>query len=284
MYRNILAAGIVIISTCASLAQDTSKQPVYDSTAVFKPMDPWDSSGWVLTVTPYAWAPEIDGKATLSGFTGTVDTSFNHIWNHLDFAGTGRVEAWKGDWSFFVDAIYVKCSDNFALSRGPFSADFSMDVKMAMVDVGASYKLLDIKVGDSGQRVVFTPYAGGRYAYLKQEVGVSPTGPLAPIIGQRTIGGDSDWVEPFVGGRILWRVTERFFTAFRGDVGGFDICDGSKLTWNLVAWLGYQVTNNISLEAGYRILDIDYSTGSGRNEFGINAQLRGPVAGITIRF
>ena len=40
----------------------------------------------------------------------------------------------------------------------------------------------------------------------------------------------------------------------------------------------------MSLKAGYRILDIDYDSGSGNKEFGLDAQFRGPIFGLTIKF
>ena len=70
----------------------------------------------------------------------------------------------------------------------------------------------------------------------------------------------------------------------RGDAGGFGIGSASKLTWNFVAGIDYKLSENMSFEAGYRISDIDYSRGSGSNEFGLDARTQGPVIGLTILF
>ncbi len=72
--------------------------------------------------------------------------------------------------------------------------------------------------------------------------------------------------------------------AARADVSGFDIGSGSDLTWNFYAVGRYVVSQRFSFAAGYRILDIDYSSGSGANEFGMDVQMHGPYLGGTLRF
>ena len=60
--------------------------------------------------------------------------------------------------------------------------------------------------------------------------------------------------------------------------------ESSNLTWNLLAGIDYKLKDNMSLKAGYRIFDLDYDSGSGTNEFGLDAQFRGPIFGLTILF
>lgn len=62
------------------------------------------------------------------------------------------------------------------------------------------------------------------------------------------------------------------------------IGEGYNLTWNLLAGIDYKLKENMSLKAGYRILDIDYDSGSGNKEFGLDAQFRGPIIGLTFLF
>lgn len=58
----------------------------------------------------------------------------------------------------------------------------------------------------------------------------------------------------------------------------------SKLSWNLVTGVDWQFKKNMILMLGYRFTDIDYSRHSGRDEFGFDGQLRGPVLGLKILF
>jgi len=83
---------------------------------------------------------------------------------------------------------------------------------------------------------------------------------------------------------LKWDIDEKLAAAVRFDFGGFNIGNGSNLTWNLVAGIDYKLKENMSLKAGYRIFDLDYDSGSGNKEFGIDAQFRGPIFGLTIKF
>jgi hypothetical protein len=56
------------------------------------------------------------------------------------------------------------------------------------------------------------------------------------------------------------------------------------MTWSAVAWISYHVTDRIDLGLGYRIMDIDYSRGSGASEFGLDAQADDALLGLNICF
>jgi hypothetical protein len=91
-----------------------------------------------------------------------------------------------------------------------------------------------------------------------------------------------DWLDPFVGGRLTWNVIGRLSVAVRGDIGGFGV--GSHCTWNLAAILRYHVSRRVSIGAGYHILDINYSEGTGAQAFRYDVQMRGPVLGLDLHF
>jgi hypothetical protein len=68
----------------------------------------------------------------------------------------------------------------------------------------------------------------------------------------------------------------------RGDIGGFGV--GSRFTWNMAAILAYQVSQYISVGAGYRMLDINFSEGKGSDTFKFDVQMRGPMLGFALHF
>ena len=135
--------------------------------------------------------------------------------------------------------------------------------------------------------------AGGRYMYLKgtldvdvQVRGTGRIGPfqLPPIVGglSRDMGGSRDWLEPLVGTVLTLDVNDRLSLIARGDIGGFGV--GSKLTWQVAGAVEYKIGKCVSVSAGYRLLDIDFSEGSGRNKFAFDVQMRGPFMALDIRF
>ncbi|MCP4262201.1 MAG: autotransporter outer membrane beta-barrel domain-containing protein [Planctomycetes bacterium] len=244
------------------------------------------SDDWEIRLMPYFWAPSLDADATVNGLSGGVELSFDDIIDYLDFTAMGRAEAWKGKWGLTFDGLYMNlgADGSFQGRRGVTSFAIDADVRLGMADFGLAYRIFEQQFGDnSEQRLTVEPYGGLRYAYLRQKINLNVTIAGIGSIGT-TLGGSEDWVEPFVGGRILWDLNDKMTINVRGDFGGFGIGSASKLTWNLVTGIDYKLSENTSLQAGYRILDIDYSRGSGSNKFGLDAQTKGPILGLTILF
>ncbi len=238
---------------------------------------------WNIELTPYFWAAELKGDATLRGRTGPVDVGFSDLLDNLDIAFMGRAEAWKGKWGLFLDTLYMDLGAEFSTPQGAISAD--IDVKMTMLEFGLGYRLLETTVGQNNdQKLSFDLLGGGRYMNIEGEVDIVVGGPLSGLGLGRTFRRRGEWVDPIVGGRLRWDINEKLAAAVRFDFGGFDIGEGSNLTWNLVAGIDYKLKDNMSLKAGYRIFDLDYDSGSGINKFGIDAQFRGPIFGLTMKF
>ena len=57
-----------------------------------------------------------------------------------------------------------------------------------------------------------------------------------------------------------------------------------KLMWQIILGMDYKLSENTSFTAGYRIIDLDYSRGSGPETLGIDMRAKGPVIGMTILF
>ena len=250
-----------------------------------------DDDKWQISFTPYFWAPEVDAKSTVSGGTAKLNLSFSHIFDNFGMFGlSGRVEAWKGDWGIFFDGMYVDLEGDFTIAvptPGPGTPILGIDVDIedTILDFGVAYKLFKVPLDESGNRMLtFAPLGGVRYHKMKQEINLkaSGPGPFGPI--GATLGGDEEWVEPFVGGELRYDLTKNLAVGARTDFGGFGIGSASKLTWNLIAGIDWQFKENMNLKLGYRVMDIDYSRHSGSSEFGFDGKFQGPMLGLTILF
>ncbi len=244
------------------------------------------SNEWEIRLIPYFWMPSMKADATFSGLSGSVDLGFDDIIDHLDFAAMGRVEAWKGKWGLTFDGLFMNlgADGSFEGSRGAVNFDLDADVRLGMADFAVAYRLFETQFGNNNeQRLAFEPYGGLRYAYLRQKIDLNVTIIGVGSIGA-TLGGSEDWVEPFVGGRIIWDLNDKLALNVRGDAGGFGIGSASDLLWQISGGVDYKFSKNIILNAGYRYVDLDYSRGSGSNELGIDLQAKGPFVGLTILF
>lgn len=70
------------------------------------------------------------------------------------------------------------------------------------------------------------------------------------------VSGSQDWLDPLIGFRGRWNLTETFYAVGRADIGGFGV--GSDLSWQAYAGLGWQASPRVSVELGYRYLQMDY--------------------------
>lgn len=74
------------------------------------------------------------------------------------------------------------------------------------------------------------------------------------------VSTNKDWVDPIVGVRAQWNINEKWFLAGKSDIGGFGV--GSELAWTFQATVGYNFTEKVSAELGYRYLHTDYDNDS----------------------
>ncbi len=93
-------------------------------------------------------------------------------------------------------------------------------------------------------------------------------------IDRKVIGGGTTtldasktetWFDPMLIARIKNSGLQQFVYQFKGEIGGFGI--GSDLAWQLQAYAGYRLSKLFQMTAGYRVISLDYETGSGQGRF-----------------
>jgi len=72
----------------------------------------------------------------------------------------------------------------------------------------------------------------------------------------RSIARDDFWFDPYVGLRGRYNFNKTFYTAVRGEIGGFGV--GADLMWEVEGVIGINLTRSIFTEVGYRALGADY--------------------------
>lgn len=247
------------------------------------------TSPWTFEVGAYAFVPiSIDGTSTVDGGAVDLDLGPSDIFDLLEFAIAGRFEAWRaspaGDGSglgFILDATYVDLGlDESGI--GPGSAgDVDADIRQGIVDFMVAYRFPHLQSNTPGLRYTeIDLMAGARYNYLKQEIDVTPG---LPVPFTLNLGGDRDWVSPVIGARANWVFNETWNLVLRGDMSGFGV-SGEDLSWSITALAGYKIGEQTTLRFGYRVYDIDYSDGSGADEFALDVTQHGPFIGLSYRF
>jgi hypothetical protein len=226
------------------------------------------ASRWEFTLAPYLWMAGIEVDRTSIGGTETSGTvSFGDLLDPLEFGFMGHAEARQGDLAVFVDGMYTDLGDEVN--------DVEFDCRTGILEAGVAWRFFQ----HSFLRDRYAPALGlellGGFRYWNLDVGLDPDdGP--------DVDFGTDWIDPIIGGRVRLDLTDRFGFTARADAGGFNV--GSDFTWNVSLLLHWRVSRVIELGAGYRWLDVDYDEGTGPDRFEMEAQFRGPVLGVAIRF
>jgi len=219
------------------------------------------------SITPYFWAPEIEGAITVRGNRASGLVPFSDILDQLDLAALVHVERAGDDWSILLDTVSMWLSQDL---DGPLDAE--IELTLVTTELASAYRLADFDE-QLGVPVTLDGLVGMRYVYYELDLDTNAG-------ASREV--NDDFLDPIVGARSQWRITEGFWLGARADVGGFSI--GSKLSWQLIGTLGWDPAEWLSVIGGYRLLDIDYTKDTGLTESGMDLQFRGPMLGVMFRF
>ena len=242
-------------------------------------------SAWEFHVVPYLWAMAGYGNVTVKGIDVDVDLSFSDIWDELNFAFMLAYEARKGRWGLWGDTIFAKLGDSNI--KGPLGlTKIDPTANALWQGLGGYYRLGTWDLADnSGKKkpsVTVDTYFGARYTYLDLKL------KFKGVFQDRfnNVDQDKSWVEPLIGARTIWDLSERWAVTLAGDIGGFGI--GSDFAWDAFGLIGYRFSlfgeDNAKVLAGYRALSQDYTDGSGRNKFKWDITMHGPILGLDIGF
>jgi len=265
-------------------------------------------SQWQFSFTPYLWLPWMTGDVVVKGRALDVSVDPAQLIDHLNWpdivpAWMSHAEARRGPLSLFNDIVWadVAGSDGFKrefngrLASATFGADIDTNYKLAIVEAGSAYTIWSQGGRGSPGSTAFDVLAGARWWHQDIDVSADLTTTIAfsgprglTIRRNRAVAksGGIDWVDPFVGARVLQQLGPDKAIEIRGDVGGFGA--GSQFSWQAIAsynWL-LCVTHGIPVDGylGFRALSADFTQGSGRSRFEWDNVIYGPVIGATLRF
>ena len=218
------------------------------------------TTGWEFTVAPYFLAPYMDGQLGIGDLSVTVDASAGDIFDKLQFGAMLYLEARKGLWGAFADGLYMNLEQEAQRENVPATAN----VKQAAVEVSAFRRVtsaIDVLVG--------------------ARVNVLDASLAQPARGT-TVEASKTWVDPLIGVRLRAPLPAPWLLGIMADIGGFSI--GSKLAWQIYPMAGVRVSRLFSIHVAYRILDMNYETGTGTDTFIYDVTTYGPVIGVGFHF
>jgi hypothetical protein len=231
---------------------------------------PPQGKDWQVTVAPYFWMARTKMNLDVGQFSRSTTIDFVDIVPQLHGAFAAHAEGTWREWTGFLDLFYVSMGQSEP--KGGISV--STNLQQLFFEFGGTYRLPALLLGKAGS-LTFEPLAGGRFMWVDASLGFP----------NQKVSGNGNVIDPMIGGRIVWRITDTWSLWFRGDVGGFGISDSqSKLTYNLLGGVEWRFTPRASAMAGFRYLNIDLEKGSGRRTFNADIEMFGPFLGANLYF
>ncbi len=265
-------------------------------------------SGWQVSFTPYLWLPWMTGDVMIKGRAANVNIDPSQLINALNWpdivpAWMSHIEARRGPLSLFNDVVWTDVEGGDGFSRkfngrfvtATFGAHVAANYSLAIVEAGGAYTLWSQGGRGSPGSTAFDVLAGARWWHQEVDISadltttVALSGPAGLTFrGSRAIAksGGIDWVDPFVGARVLHQMGPGQAIEIRGDVGGFGA--GSQFSWQAIATYNSPLgaIHHIPVDGynGFRALSADFTQGSGQSRFEWNNVIYGPVKGATMTF
>ena len=222
-----------------------------------------ENNKWTFLVEPYMMFPNMSGTVGLGDLPeATLDASSNDILGQLKMGFMLNAEASTGKWAIGSDLLYMDLAKGIEarnlISSGEITA------KQLGWEVSGLYRV--------------TPWLEVGLGGLLNSINSGADLNVKAIGGGTTSKSKSltkTWFDPMLITRISSKSGEKFIYQFRGEIGGFGV--GSDLAWQIQAYAGYRFSKLFQIMGGYRIISLDYESGSGENRFMYNVDTSGPV-------
>jgi hypothetical protein len=228
------------------------------------------NDAWHFAVSPYLWFPGVHGTAVGPNGNGVgFRASPSDLLSHFRFGLMGAVEA-RHKWLVTsIDMMWIRLEDTKAV---PLPPDLGLGATSATIK--ATEFLLTPKVGVrliNQEKFKIDALTGFRYWHFGESLNFNPS-----ALGLN-FNGSQNFVDPLVGGRIELALSPKIVVNILGDVGGWNT--GSKLEYQVAGFLGYRIKPALTLQAGYRYLNVDYL---GKRSVVFNVTTAGVMFGATL--
>jgi len=192
----------------------------------------------------------MSGAVALRGRDVDVDVSASDFFSNLQFGAMGMLVAKKGNWGIrggrHLDGARTTVRNtNVDMNQGAF----------AFYTGCAGWGAADVTFGLPRQHTAGR--AGLQDAGCRRQPG-------------------QDLVDPIVG--LSLRTAAGTTLQLRGVQRDWRVWAGSKFAWQIFPTLAFHVSIAVSLDVGYRWLDLDYSKGEGSERLHLRRATQGPVA------
>jgi hypothetical protein len=222
-----------------------------------------EDAGWKFRITPYLWAPSIEGTVSVDGIGGDAVDDGGSALDNLSGVAMLTFEANRGDWGLIADFFWAEFSLEGTLDNA-FATPFEAENNELLIGLGATRTL------SRGETAQLDGVLGLRYLHV--DLSVDTLGASGFSVSE-----DADLLDPFIG--LRGRVGEEtgLFGLAYGDIGGFGV--SADLTWQILLGGGWAWSWG-DVRIGWRELAYDFESGG----LLYDLQAGGPFLGLSFVF
>jgi hypothetical protein len=226
--------------------------------------------GLHFAVSPYLWFPGVHGTAIGPNDNGLgFRASPSDLLSNFQIGLMGVAEVRYKRIVTSMDIFWIRLQDDKAIPLPPAVGDGAVGAKVHATEFFMApkigYRLID------QEKIKIDALTGFRFWHFGESLNFDP-GTL-----NLNFNGSQNFVDPLVGGRIQLTLSPKVVVNILGDVGGWNT--GSKLEYQIVGLIGYRIKPALTLQAGYRYLNLDYS---GKQGIVFNITTAGVLFGATL--
>jgi hypothetical protein len=233
----ILSVGTLAQTPAFGQSQDTNRRPSSES-------------NWEVEATAYFWLQGIHGDVNALGRSVPFKASPTDLAGYANFGLSGFSEVRYKRLVLDNDVLWTPLT--ITKSGGgslPLPPGLTATVKFTPVIFTheAGYRVID------NPRIKVDALGGVRHWHLGSELTLDP----APDGSGKS--GSNNWAGPLAGARIQVPISSKLTAIVYGDAGGWGV--GSRMDYQMVGGLRYQMKPRWAIDAAWRYLYDDYQTG-----------------------
>lgn len=253
----VCLAALFVTPLTPALAEEVNdpsiEQGVFD--------DRWHFSGAI-----YLWGAGIEGETSI-GRVGPVNfnATFGDILSDLNIAVMGVAQARYNKVGLLTDVVYTNLTGKGTAGNG--LVQVKLDNEQFVGTMMATYRA--VEDGNSWMELM----AGARLWSVGNTLTLT-----APNGARLKRDHTESWVDPMIGVRIYAQGASPFYMTAWGMIGGFGAA--SDIDGDVLAGVGYKVTDWASVYAGYRAYGVRYAD----QGYTYDAIQHGPVIAGVFRF
>lgn len=262
-YRWLLLGLLPLTSLAQAQVGTPNPAPLPDTDTVV-------SSPYTLQITPYAWITGLSGESSPFKQAPSLDIekSFSDVLHDLRAAAFLNIWARRDRYVLNSDLLYVNTHESEVVGGLPLvgAAEGNVDTRLFMATLQGGYRVYD------SEQASVDALAGFSFWDIRTRAHLSTAGRT------RHHQESFSWVDPTIGLRAFYRFTPELSTHAQVHLGGFDV--GSRLSYQATLTLNYDLSENFSIAAGYKMLDVNYR----RSGHIFDTRMSGPVLGLSWRY